>query len=74
VIATRQIKLANLWNFDETGFRIGIGGSEWVVTADPRRRAWSPCDTSRKHITAVEAVNAVGRYIDPMLIAASKVL
>jgi hypothetical protein len=45
-----------------------------MVTADSRRRAWIPSDTSRKHLTAVEAVNAAGEYIEPMLIAAGKVL
>ena len=65
---------ANLWDSDESGFRIGVGGSVWVVTADTRRRAWSPSNTSRKHVTAVEAVNATGSSIDPFFIAARKVL
>ena len=67
-------QLANLWDSDESGFRIGVGGNVWVITADTRRRAWSPSNTSRKHVTAVEAVNATGSSIDPFLIAARKVL
>jgi hypothetical protein len=41
---------------------------------DTKRRAWSPSDTCRKHLTAVEAVNAIGQVIDPMLIAQGKVI
>jgi hypothetical protein len=74
VIRRFNIKANNCWNFDETGFRIGIGGSEWVVVMDNKRRAWSPSETSRKHVTAVEAVNVKGETIEPLLIAAGKVL
>jgi hypothetical protein len=74
VINEYNIQQINFWNFDETGFRIGVGRSKWIVTADPRRRAWIPSDTSRKHLTAIEAVNATGEYIEPILIAAGKVL
>ena len=46
-LAKYSIKASNLWNFDETGFWIGIGGGEWVTIMDTKRRAWSPSDTSR---------------------------
>jgi hypothetical protein len=69
-----NIRPQNLWNFDETGFRIGIGGSQWVITMDPKRRAWSPSDTSRKHVTAIEAVSATGEVIEPMLVIVGAVL
>lgn len=74
VVGEYRVKPANLWNFDGTGFRIGVGGSERVVTTDPKRRAWSPRDTNRKHLTAVEAVSAAGAVIEPMLIASGRVL
>ena len=74
IVTELDIKPQNLWNFDETGFRIGIGGAQWVITIDTRRRAWSPSETNRKHVTAVEAVNAVGDHIEAMLIAPGKVL
>ena len=69
-----EVVPVNIWNFDETGFRIGVGGSEWIVTFDTRRRAWSPSDTNRQHVTAIEAVSAVRIHIDAMFIAAGKVL
>lgn len=69
-----SIKRCNKWNFDETGFRIGIGGSEWIVTFDTKRRAWHATDSNRTHITAVESVSADGRVIEPMFLAAGKVL
>ncbi|UJO15827.1 uncharacterized protein CLAFUR5_05062 [Fulvia fulva] len=38
VIAEHDIKSINTWNFDESGFRIGIGGAEYILTMDPKRR------------------------------------
>jgi hypothetical protein len=70
----KVIKPYNLWNFDETGFRIGVGGNEWVITMDPKRRAWAPSHTSTKHVSVVEAVNAAGEVIEPMLVVTGVVL
>ena len=67
-----QIWPSDVWNFDEMGFRIGIGGSEWIVTTDPKPRVWTLCDTNRKHVTIVETISAKGRYIDPMIILPGK--
>lgn len=49
-----NIKPENLWHFNKTGLRIGIGGNEFVTTTDKRCRAWLGSDTQRKLITSVE--------------------
>lgn len=66
------IQLQDIWNFDETGFRIGIGKNQWIVTRDNRRPAYIPSSTSRELVTCIEAVSADGRLIPPMLIIAGK--
>ena len=53
---------------DEIGFRIGIGGDAWIMTLDPTRTPYIPSKTERDSITCVEAVNAEGDQIPPMVI------
>jgi hypothetical protein len=62
----------DIWNFDETGFRIGIGKSQWIVTTSTSKRAYLACDNSRELITSVEAVSARGVVIELMLILPGK--
>ena len=69
-----QIQPCNLCNFDETGFRVSIGGNKWVIITAVKRRVWSPSETSWKHVTFVEACNANGQHVEAMLIEAGKVL
>jgi hypothetical protein len=68
-----RIKPQYLWNFDEAGFIVGQGKDEAVVTAYPKtsKRVSSP--TSRESITVVEAINAEGKIIPPLLIPQGKV-
>lgn len=66
------IKHCNKWNFAETGFRIGVDGSESIVTFDTKRRAWHATHSNRTHIIAVETVSADGRVIEPMFLAAGR--
>lgn len=63
-----SIQPADTWNFDETGFRIGVGRSRKIVTLNPIRRAFLPSSTNRDYITAVEAVSGIGNSIASMLI------
>jgi hypothetical protein len=56
---------------DETGYRIGVGGNNWVVT---RRTdvVQSPSDTNRDSITAIEVISADGYVLFPFLILKAK--
>lgn len=58
----------DVYNFDETGFNIGIGRPQWVITRDTKRRAWIPSDSNRLRITVGETVSADGVVLPPFII------
>jgi len=50
VVVRYGITENDTWNFDETGYRVGIARSDWVVTVDPHRRIYSKDpDNSDRH-------------------------
>ena len=57
-----------MWNFDEIGFRVGIGGPHWIITMEPDKARFIASDTNRDSVTSCEAVNALGESISPMVI------
>lgn len=63
---------ADQWNFDETGFRIGVGKDQWIITFHPNVRYLAAPD-DRESVTLVEAVNGAGDVIPPLIIMAGKV-
>ena len=68
IIIDKGIDSADIWNFDETGFRIGIGKDQWIITYEPNRRHFMAASDNRETITIIESVNAVGDVINPLLI------
>ncbi|ERF69424.1 hypothetical protein EPUS_09427 [Endocarpon pusillum Z07020] len=62
----------DIWTFDETGFRIGMGKSQWIVTFSTSKRAYLASETCRELVTSIEAVSAGGIVIQPMLILPAK--
>lgn len=68
IIKMHGITPTDIWNFDETGFRIGIGKDQWVITFEPRRRVYLPTPDDRTTLTMTECVNAEGNAITPMII------
>ncbi|KAE8207419.1 hypothetical protein CF319_g9607, partial [Tilletia indica] len=58
----------DIWNVDEAGFRVGVGGRQWIVTLCPSRDAHLAAETCRDSVTCIEAVSAGGQYIEPMVI------
>ena len=63
-----MIQPADQWNFDETGYRMGIGRDDWVISADNTRIIYSNCSDNREALTAMECINGVGEEILPILI------
>jgi DDE superfamily endonuclease/Tc5 transposase DNA-binding domain len=63
----------DIWNLDETGFRVGVGKNQWIVTTSTSKRSYLAADHTRDFVTAVEAVNAGGVVIEPMFILPGKV-
>ena len=64
----RGITDANVWNMDETGFRIGCGVAHWVITMDAEKKLLLSDPDNREFLTACESISGGGVEIPPMLI------
>uniref|UniRef100_A0A093V606 Tigger transposable element-derived protein 1 n=1 Tax=Talaromyces marneffei PM1 TaxID=1077442 RepID=A0A093V606_TALMA len=69
-----KITPQNYWNFDESGFQIGQGGDEEVVTKYPETIRSVPSSSSRELVTVIEGINAAGSAIPLFLIFTGKVI
>ncbi|KAM5515600.1 transposase [Fusarium oxysporum f. sp. phaseoli] len=73
MIAKYGIQLADIWNFDETGFMMGMIESGMVVTSSERRgRPKKVQPGNREWITVIEAINAEGQSIAPFIIGSGQ--
>ena len=64
----------DIYNFDETGFAMGLAGTSRVVTiSDRRNRPTQLQPGDREWATVIEAVNATGWCLPPMVILKGKV-
>ena len=66
------IQPEDIWNMDETGFRIGMGRDQLVVTRQKRSQYFG-LEENRESATAIEAISASGRYLPLFLILTGKV-
>ena len=57
----------DIWNMDETGFQIGVGKDQLVVTKRKRAR-YLGVPTNRESATAIEAISTSGQYALAFLI------
>ncbi|ODA78131.1 hypothetical protein RJ55_06735 [Drechmeria coniospora] len=72
VIEANGVVPEDIWNMDETGFQIGVGKDQLVVTR--RRRAqYFGLPTNRESATAIEAVSAGGKVVPLFLILSGQV-
>ncbi|EGU71712.1 hypothetical protein FOXB_17779 [Fusarium oxysporum f. sp. conglutinans Fo5176] len=73
IIAKYGIHLADIYNFDEVGFLMGMIASGMVVTGSERRaRPKSVQPGNREWITVIQAINAEGWAIAPFIIGAGQ--
>ena len=64
----------DIYNFDETGFAMGVAGTSKVVTSSDRvGRAVVVQPGNRQWVTAIECVNASGWCLPPLVILSGKV-
>jgi hypothetical protein len=64
---------ADTYNFDETGFMMGVAGTSKVVTsADKIGRAIDVQPGNRDWVTVIECINASGWCLPPFIILAAK--
>ncbi len=68
IVKEYGIQPHDIWNFDETGYRIGMARSDWVIAVDPTRTIYSKCPNNRELLSAIECINGVGGEIPPFLI------
>jgi Tc5 transposase DNA-binding domain len=67
------VQKEDIWNFNETDFRVNVGKSQWIVTASRAKRQYLSSDNCRKYVTAVEAISTGKAVIEEMLILPGKV-
>ena len=67
-IDSHGIQQADMWNMDETGFRIGVGKSKMVISFDKKKRNYMADPDNRDYCTAVETISAIGVVIPPLII------
>ena len=60
----------DVWNMDETGFRVGCGRAHWVVSGHSRKPLLLTNLDNREYVTSCECISAGGRDIPPMVIIA----
>ncbi|RYC80031.1 hypothetical protein BFJ63_vAg17088 [Fusarium oxysporum f. sp. narcissi] len=73
VIAKYGIRSDDIWNFDETGFLMGMIASGMVVTGSERRSKPKLVQPgNREWITVIQAINAEGQAIQPFIIGAGQ--
>lgn len=65
IIDQYGIQPEDLYDFDETGFHIGVGKDQWIITRDPRRKIVAGNRTNREYVTVVEAVSTDGFSTPP---------
>jgi translation initiation factor IF-1 len=72
-IAKYDIRSDDIWNFDETGFMMGLISSGMVVTGSERQgRPKSVQLRNCEWVTVVEAINTEGQSIPPFIIGAGQ--
>src|SRR6478752_2452280 len=73
IIAKYGIRSDDIWNFDETGFMMGVISSGIVVTSSERRgNPKSVQPGNREWATVIQAINAEGQAIDPFIVVAGE--
>ncbi|KAJ0127194.1 Uncharacterized protein HZ326_29704 [Fusarium oxysporum f. sp. albedinis] len=72
-IAKYGIQLDDMWNFDETGFMMGMIEPGMVVTSSERQEMPKKVQPgNREWITAIQAINAEGQSIPPFIIGSGQ--
>src|SRR6187402_44595 len=67
-IAKYGITEEDTYNFDESGFQMGVIATAKVVTAAEKERTDSIQPGNREWVTVIESVSATGRVLPPLII------
>ncbi|KAM5529749.1 transposase [Fusarium oxysporum f. sp. phaseoli] len=72
-IAKYGIRSDDIWNFDETGFMMGLIMAGMVITgSEMQGRPKSVQPGNREWITVIQAINAEGQLIAPFIVGAGQ--
>ncbi|KAJ5521437.1 hypothetical protein N7527_005552 [Penicillium freii] len=72
VVTEYGICQQDIYNFDKTGFQIGIGRDQSIITRHPKKKLFNGSVTNRKSVTVLEAVSADGFAYPPLIILSAK--
>ena len=72
VVTEHGICQQDIYNFDETGFQIGVGRDQFIITREPKKKLFNGSVTNRESITVLEAVSADGFTCPPLIILSGK--
>jgi hypothetical protein len=74
--AIKDVHPKDIWNMDEIGFQIGMGGKRKIVTTDTSKikSHYIASYSDRESLTIVEAVNAAGDVIPPMILFSGTII
>ncbi|KAI0993181.1 hypothetical protein K3495_g15002 [Podosphaera aphanis] len=72
--SAKKIKPENIWNFDETGFRIGCLNGQLVLIWAEQKAVYLIDPENRDYVTCIEAISASGKTIPPMVILSGALL
>jgi hypothetical protein len=72
-IAKYGIHSDDIWNFDETGFMMGVFSTSMVITCIERHgRPKELQPGNREWVTVIQAINAAGWAIEPFIVVAGQ--
>jgi len=58
----------DIYNFDETGFQVGVGRDQWIITLDPNHPLYLGSSTSCELVTCSEVISGDGYVLPPIVI------
>jgi hypothetical protein len=78
VVAQNDIEVEDIYNYDETGIRLGVGKKKWVITkassSSSTVKIRAGTTTSRESSTICETISADGHFLPPLVILKGKTI
>ena len=63
----KGIQSGDCWNMDKSGFQIGLGRNQKIITKDIRHQSYIGSASNRELVTVVEAISGGGKAIPPQV-------
>ena len=60
VVEEKGIQARDIYNFDETRFRIRVGKAQWIVTLDPNHQSYLGSSMNLDLVTSCERISVDG--------------